>query len=149
MKIIKCFRNLLVLNAILFSSTVFAYNPGDTSKNCKSPKFRDYIPPEKTQETPVPEVEAESTIGFTVSGNADPTTIVATAKKLPLKLAIVDRNSFYKVSADLPASLNGKYARIDLKVEALGGECYAKNGWLIKIKKLSPETEFKKEAVKE
>jgi hypothetical protein len=147
MKIIKCLRNMAVLGAVLFSSTAFAYNPGNLDKNCKAPKFRDFIPPEKMKDTPVPEVEAESKIEFTVSGNADPTTIVATAKKLPLELTIVDRNSFYKVSANLPAVLNGKYARINIKVQAQGGACFSKDGWLLKIKKASGVVESTEEAV--
>ncbi|MCK5830318.1 MAG: hypothetical protein KAH20_08450 [Methylococcales bacterium] len=147
MKIVKILRNITVLSAVLFSSTAFAYNAGNLAKECKAPKFRDYVPPEKTKNTPVPEVEAESKIEFTVSGNADPSTIVAKAKKLPLKLTITDRNSFYLVSASLPAALNGKYARIDLKVKAHGGECFAKDGWLIKIKKASEASEPKAEKI--
>lgn len=145
MKIIKCFRNITVLSAILFSSTAFAYNAGNTEKSCKAPKFTSISPQERKKGDPVPEVGAETEIEFTVSGRADPTTIFVTAKKIPLKLAIVNRNSFYKVTANLPATLNGKFARIDLKAKTQGGECSSKDGWLIKIKEASGETEAVKE----
>ena len=55
------------------------------------------------------------------------------AKNVPLKLKIIDRDSFYAVSATLPASLTGKYARIHLKANNTA-ECKAKDGWLIKIR---------------
>ncbi len=93
---------------------------------------------------PVPEVDPESEISFTVSGLADPTTIRATAKDLPLKLDIIDRKSYYQVKTILPAALTGKYVRIHLKVKAQKGECRTKDGWLIKIKKaadVTPEAE--------
>ena len=135
MKIIKSLTTTIILGTVFFSGSAFAYNAGDTEKKCLTPKFRSFSPPEHTQGNPVPEVDPESEIGFTVSGYADPTTIRATAKDQPLKLDIIDKKSYYKVSARLPAVLNGKFVRIHLKVKAQKGECRAKDGWLIKIKK--------------
>ena len=135
MKIIKSLTTTIILGAAFFSGSAFAYNAGNTDDKCIAPKFRSFSPPEQTKDTPVPEVEPESEIGFTVSGTADPTTIRAAAKDLPLKLDIIDKKSYYQVSARLPAALNGKYARIHLKVKAQKGECRTKDGWLIKIKK--------------
>jgi len=148
MKIIKSLTTTIILGAIFFSGSAFAYNPGGTDEKCLAPKFKSFSPPEKTRDTPVPEVEPESEIRFTVSGYADPTTIRAVAKDQPLKLDIIDRSSYYQVSARLPAVLNGKYVRIHLKVKAQKGECITKDGWLIKVKKAAevateaaPETE--------
>ena len=135
MKIIKSLTTTLILVAVFFSGSAFAYNPGSTDDNCLAPKFKSFSPPEKTRDTPVPEVEPESEIRFTVSGYADPTTIRAVAKDQPLELDIIDRSSYYQVSARLPAVLNGKYVRIHLKVKAQKGECITKDGWLIKVKK--------------
>jgi hypothetical protein len=134
MKYLKL-KGIVLLGVMFFSHSVFAYNAGNVEKKCKPPKFKDFNPPEKTKDSPVPEVAAEAEISFTVSGFADPTTIRAFAKKEKLKLDIIDKNSFYKVSSKLPASLNGKYARIDLRVKAQSGECHTKGGWLIKINK--------------
>ena len=144
MKIIKSFKNFGILGIIIFSGSTLAYNPGVPDSECKPPKFRDLNPPEQKKGEPVPEVEAESKIEFTVSGYADPTTLTAIAKDQPLKLNIVDKNSFYQVSANLPAILNGKYARINLRVKAQGGTCIAQDGWLVKIKKASEVAEPKK-----
>ena len=126
---------------MLFASSAHAYNPGKLDDQCFAPKFKTFSPPEKKQDTPVPEVEPEAEIGFTVSGTADPTTIRAVAKDQPLELNIVDKKSYYKVTAKLPAVLNGKYARIHLKAKAQKGECRTKDGWLIKIKKAADVAE--------
>ena len=135
MKITKCLLNIAIVGAMLFASSAYAYNAGKIDDKCFAPKFKTFSPPEKTKDTPVPEVEAEAEIGFTVSGTADPTTIRAVAKDQPLDLNIVDKKSYYQVTAKLPAVLNGKYVRIHLKVKAQKGECRAKDGWLIKVKK--------------
>ncbi|NOR70946.1 MAG: hypothetical protein GQ532_14830 [Methylomarinum sp.] len=135
MKITKFLLNTAIVGAMLFPSSAYAYNAGNIDEQCFAPKFKTFSPPEKTKDTPVPEVEPEAEIGFTVSGIADPTTIRAVAKDQPLDLTIVDKKSFYQVTAKLPAVLNGKYARIHLKAKAQKGECRTKDGWLIKVKK--------------
>ena len=135
MKITKCLLNTAIVGAMLFTSSAYAYNAGNVDEQCFAPKFKTFSPPEKTKDTPVPEVEPEAEIGFTVSGIADPTTIRAVAKDQPLELNIVDKKSYYQVTAKLPAVLNGKYVRIHLKVKAQKGECRTKDGWLIKVKK--------------
>lgn len=111
-----------------FASPAFAYNAGNVETKCKDPHFKTFTPPHKA------EVASESEISFTVSGYADPTTIKAIARNIPLKLDIIDRGSFYAVSAKLPAALAGKYARIHVKAHN-SPECKGKDGWLIKIKK--------------
>jgi hypothetical protein len=144
MEIIKSLKKFSILGIILFSNNALAYNPGTPDSECKPPKFKGLNPPEQVKGKPVPEVEPESEIEFTVSGYADPTTITAFAKNEPLKLNIVDKNSFYQVSANLPAILNGKYARIRLRVKAQGGTCIAQDGWLVKIKNAPEAAEQKK-----
>jgi len=133
MKKTKYLNFTLLLGMIFFTHPVFAYNAGNVDKDCKPPKIKDFNPPEKTKETPVPEVASESEIGFTISGDADPTTIRALAKDEKLDLNIIDKMSFYQVTAKLPAELNGKFARINVRAMAQAGECVAKDGWLIKI----------------
>ena len=123
-----------VIASVGFTSSAFAYNAGNVDTGCQKPKFKTFTPPHKA------EVDPESEISFTVSGYADPTTIKAMAKNVPLKLNIVDRDSFYEVSATLPASLTGKYARIHLKANNTA-DCKAKDGWLIKIRDKAEGTE--------
>lgn len=123
-----------LIASIGFTASAFAYNAGNVDSGCKKPRFKTFTPPHKAEADP------ESEISFTVSGYADPSTIKATAKNVPLKLNIVDRQSFYAVSATLPASLTGKYARIHIKANNTV-ECKAKDGWLIKIRDKAEGTE--------
>ncbi|MCK5872641.1 MAG: hypothetical protein KAG26_07425 [Methylococcales bacterium] len=152
MKIIKVLKNISILAVMGFSSSSFAYNAGNTQSSCKVPKFTSLTPGMRHKGDPVPEVAAESEIEFTVSGYADPTSIVAVAKNEPLKLNVVNRNSFHQVTAKLPAVLNGKYARIHVKAVSAttpNGDCTGKGGWLIKINKAVEPSEVIKEAVEE
>ncbi len=116
-----------LIASIGFTASAFAYSAGNVDTGCQKPKFKTFAPPHKS------EVDPESEISFTVSGYADPSTIKAIAKNVPLKLNIVDKDSFYAVSATLPASLTGKYARIHVKAHNTA-ECKAKDGWLLKIR---------------
>jgi len=116
-----------LIAGIGFTAPAFAYSAGNVESGCKKPRFKTFTPPHKA------EVDPESEISFTVSGYADSSTIKAMAKNVPLKLNIVDRGSFYEVSATLPASLTGKYARIHVKANNTP-ECKGKDGWLIKIR---------------
>ncbi len=127
-----------LITSIGISASAFAYNSGNIESGCKDPRFKSFSPEPYTPEHKL-EVDPESEVSFTVSGFADPTTIKVTAKNVPLKLNIVDKNSFYAVSAKLPASLTGKYARIHLKANN-SSECKAKDGWLIKIRKKAAGT---------
>ena len=117
-----------LIASVGFSASAFAYSAGRVETGCKKPRFKTFTPEHKA------EVDPESEISFTVSGYADPTTIKATAKNIPLTIKIVDKNSFYAVSATLPAALTGKYARIHVKAHNTP-ECTAKDGWLLKIRK--------------
>ena len=116
-----------LIASVGFTASAFAYNAGNVDLGCKKPRFKSFTPPHKS------EVDPESEISFTVSGYADSTTIKAMAKNVPLELNIVDRDSFYAVSATLPASLTGKYARIHVNANNTA-ECKAKDGWLLKIR---------------
>ena len=124
-------KNSLIFASLIasigFVSSTFAYNSGNIEQGCKDPKFKTFFPVHKA------EVDPESEISFTVSGYADSSTIKAMAKNVPLELTIVDKKSFYDVSARLPASLTGKYARIHVRANNTR-DCQAKDGWLIKIR---------------
>lgn len=128
-----------LIASVGFAGSVLAYSAGNVETGCKDPRFKTFQPEPYTPDHKV-EVDPESEISFTVSGYADPTTIKAIAKNVPLELNIVDKNSFYAVSAKLPASLTGKYARIHLKANN-SSECKGKDGWLVKIRKVAAGAE--------
>jgi len=139
--IIKGLKTSLILSAVFFTGSAFAYNAGNLDEKCPLPTFRDFIPAEQVKGGPVPEVEAESTVQFSVHRGADLTTVRAEVRDLKLKLEIDDRNSYGIIKIKLPASLNGKYARINLyAISQSAGNCEGKDGWLIKVKK-APEAE--------
>lgn len=145
MKIIKSLFTIVIL-AVFFTGSAFAYNAGNTAKDCKLPRFTDFDPPKKSKATPVvPEIEAESEVSFKVSGYADPTTIRAEAKKVKLKLELEDRNSFYIIRIKMLPEFTGKYVRINLWANAQTGGCLAKGGWLMKVKKAAEGVEAKTE----
>lgn len=134
------FKFACLIVTVGYAGSACAYNAGRIDEECKLPKFKTFNPANKS------EVDPESEISFTVSGYADPTTIKVMAKNIPLEPKIIDKNSFFAVSAKLPAALNGKYARIHLKANNTS-ECKAKDGWLIKIRDnaVSPELESTQE----
>ena len=141
MKIIK---SIGILAVVCFSTSSFAYNAGSVESSCKLPKFASLIPEVRQKGDPVPEVDAESDIEFTVSGYADHTSIVAVAKNEPLELRVINKSSFHHVTATLPASLNGKYARINIKAvstKTKNGDCTGKGGFLVKIREAAKSGE--------
>jgi len=128
----KSLKLAFLISSIGFTSTVFAYGAGDTNNGCKKPRFKTFTPAHKS------EVDPESEISFTVSGYANPDTIKVVAKNVPLKAKVVYKMSFYAVSATLPASLRGRYARIHVSAEGMLG-CVGKDGWLLKIRDKAEE----------
>lgn len=135
MKIIKGLKAAIAVGAMCFTSSVFAYNAGNTAERCVEPIFRDFIPAEQVKGGPVPEVDAEAVVTFMVHRKPDPTTIRAEVKDIKLKLDVEHRNIYSIVKAKLPPELTGKYARINLYAKAQKGGCKSKDGWLVKVRK--------------
>jgi len=136
MKIMTGVRASIILGVMFFTGSAFAYNAGNLDKKCTLPTFRDFIPAEQVKGGPVPEVDAESVVQFSVHRGADLSTVRAEVRDLKLKIDVEDRNSYGIVKIKLPAELNGKYARINLYAISQSAEnCESKDGWLIKIKK--------------
>ena len=122
MKIIKMFKPALLLTLIFYQGTATAYSPEEQEKLCKKPRFTDfnlseYIAPSNIETPP---------------DWADPSTIKLTVKKQPLEFTVQSTSTFHKITAKLPASLNGNFARIDVSAKAVSG-CSDKTGWLIKV----------------
>jgi hypothetical protein len=136
MKIITRLRASIILGAMFFTGSAFAYNAGNVEEKCPLPTFRNFIPAEQVKGGPVPEVDAESVVQFSVHRGADLTTVRAEVRDIKLKIDVEDRNSYGIVKIKLPPELNGKYARINLyAISQSAANCEAKDGWLIKIRK--------------
>ncbi|CCE25078.1 hypothetical protein [Methylotuvimicrobium alcaliphilum] len=117
--------------AALLANEASAYDEEKEKGHCKAPKFRDFNLPVYNVENKV-EVAPESELMFTISNWIAPDSITVTAKGIPLEVDVENKNSFFRVSAKLPASLNGKFARINVSADAVLG-CKGMDGWLIKI----------------
>ncbi len=141
MKTIKSLKIILVFVTILFTGSAVAYGTGSSEQKCKKPRFRSFSPAEQVKGGPVPEVEAEATVGFWVSGFAEPISIRAEVKGQKLKLNVVNKQPYYRVTIKLPATLNGKYARINIQARVKNDDCVGKDGWLIKVKKAGESVE--------
>ncbi len=128
----KSLKLVFLISSIGFTNSAFAYGVKDTNNGCKKPRFKTFKPAHKS------EVDPESKISFTVSGYANPDTIKVVAKNVPLKAKVEYKVSFYAVSATLPASLSGRYARIHVSAEGMLG-CVGKDGWLLKIRDKAEE----------
>lgn len=133
MKIIKNVISIVVLSAI-FLTDAYAFKVGGAKHYCKVPQFKNFYPPKKINNQPFVEVAPESEISMVVMGSVDPHSVRVFAKKIPIKPTVVNKNSFYKITAKLPAKLRGGFVRIDLIAQADHRECVGKDGWLIKLK---------------
>ncbi len=126
-------KSALLLSTMVFSSAALALSPDEEErlKECKRPKFRDFVPEQKA------EVDAGADIAFHVSHNADPLTIAADIHGEKIKVSVVDKKTFYFVSAKLP-QLSPGFVRIHLSAKSaeskLESGCLGQDGWLIKIK---------------
>lgn len=133
MKRSKRWLNLLMLGTVVFSSAALALTPEEEErlKECKRPKFRDFVPEQKA------EVDPGATLSFHVSHNADPLSITAEARGEKLKLDVVDKKTFYFAKAALPQLAPG-FARIHVMAKSAESKvesgCWGQDGWLIKIK---------------
>lgn len=128
MKLTTSWKNLILISAVIFSNTAMAVTPAeDEEKECKKPKFRDFVPAAKA------EVSPESEISFHVSRGADPHSVTADAKGEKMAVNVQDKATFLKVTAKLPASIRDDFARIHVTAKAAEGGCMGQDGWLIKV----------------
>lgn len=130
MKLAKHRKTLLFIAAMLFANSAMAVKPGeeDDKKECKKPKFRDFVPEHKA------EVAPESEVSFHVSRGTLLTSIKAEAKGEKMDLDIQNRKTYIQVKTKLPASVGEGFARIHVTARAEEGDCMGQDGWLILIK---------------
>lgn len=127
----KLFKCLAVVGGLLISSGAWALTEEEKRALCKTPKILGFNLPEYSEDNKV-EVPPESEIHFTISGWTDINTLVVKAKNEKLPLTIENKNLFYKISTKLPASLNGKFVRVNVDARAEYG-CRGSDGWLLKV----------------
>jgi len=130
MKPVKHRKTLLFIAAMLFASSAMAVKPGeeDDKKECKKPKFRDFVPEHKA------EVAPGSEVSFHVSRGALLTSIKAEAKGEKMDLDIQNRKTYIQVKTKLPDSVGEGFARIHVTARAEEGDCAGQDGWLIMVK---------------
>lgn len=129
MKSINVRKVTFLFIALVFSQMVLAVTPAEEEeKKCIKPKFRDFSPAANS------EVAPGSNIAFHINRFADPSKVSASAKKIPIKVEVVDKKTFYYVTGKLPPELTDGFARIHVEAKALEGECSGQDGWLIKVK---------------
>lgn len=134
----KIIKFALTIAAILTSSAAIAYEADISENLCKKPKYTDFSLPEY-KEPEKTEVVPESEFEFKISVWSDPKTLKLTGKKEKIDFTVESTSTFHRIKAKLPASLTGKFVRIDSFVKAELG-CHEKEGWLIKVADKKPET---------
>jgi hypothetical protein len=132
-RIIKCASVIAIL---LAAQTAAAYEDERVEDTCKKPKFTDfslkeYVEPEKA------EVPPGSAFEFKISAWSNPDTLRLSGKNEKIPFTVESNSSFHRIKAKLPASLTGKFVRINASVKAVLG-CEEKEGWLIKIAQGAP-----------
>jgi len=131
MKVTKMLKSALFIAVVFFNGVATAYSPEELAQACKKPHFTDFNLTEYKAPDNI-EIASESEFIIKISAWADPSTIKLTAKKQALAFTVESNNSFHKIKAKLPASLNGNYVRIDVSAKAVLG-CENKDGWLVKV----------------
>ncbi|MGR8930858.1 MAG: hypothetical protein ACU836_09470 [Gammaproteobacteria bacterium] len=128
MKIQHAWKSAFFIVTLLFAHTALAITPAEElEKKCIKPKFRDFSPKPRSETLP------EAEISFHMNRMGDPNHVIATAKKIPMKVEIVDKANFYVVNAKLPAELKNEFARIHIEAKSVEGDCIGQDGWLLKI----------------
>ena len=128
----KITKTILLISAMLASSSAFAYSLDDQPKQCHKPKFTDFTLQEydaKKQNT----VPAETEFSFKLPVTTNPDSIKMTAKNQPLPFSVESNSSFHKVKAKIPAEFTGKFLRINVSAKVIEGECHEETGWLLKV----------------
>ena len=128
MNSVSRFNTWFLIAALAFAGNAFAVKPNEEEpKECKKPKFRDFVPDHKA------EVAPESEVTFHVSKGTLLTSITAEARGLPMPVEAVNRKTYIMVKTRLPAEIRDGFARIHVTARAEEGECLGQDGWLIKI----------------
>jgi hypothetical protein len=131
MKIITKYKLTVFIAAMIFNVAASAYSDDKPEEFCKKPKFTDlsfkiYSEPEKF------EIPAGSELKFRISKDADPNSLVVSAKNVEIPVKVETNTSFHQVSFTLPDNFTGSIVRINARVKAVL-KCDETAGWLIKV----------------
>jgi len=127
------FKRVFFLILMIIFGSASAYSPEEKELACKKPKFTDFnLMPYNANENI--EVPAEAEFFIKISAYIDPKSIKLTVKNEPAAFKLESTSTFHKITAKLPAALNGQFARINVGATALLG-CDDQTGWLVKIAK--------------
>lgn len=135
MKILTAKNVVIFISCFVLTGSAWAYGGGGgggTKTACKKPQFSAMSPAH------LAEVAPGSDISFKASGRTDPDSIVVTAKKQPVEITVSKNNSSYSVTGNLPASLQGVFARVEVVAKSASG-CKGSEAWLVKISGESTE----------
>jgi len=128
-------KSLFLVVTLAFAGQAMAVKPNEEEpKECKKPKFRDFVPAHKA------EVAPESELSFHVSRGAALTSVSAEAHGEPVALEVVNRKTYISAKAKLPANLRDGFVRITVNARAEEGDCLGQDGWLIKVVDSAPVT---------
>ena len=121
--------NVIILIAVImfstFSSHVLAYGSSSSSKKaCTKPTFTLFTP------IHLASVEPQSEFSFLASALTNPETIEVSVKKQPVDVVITKTNKSYSVVGTLPDSLQGTFARVNIKATGTNN-CVGSDGWLL------------------
>ncbi len=112
---------------VVFSTNSFAYGSSSSSKKaCQKPKLSQFTPAHLSVVTP------QSEFSFLASASTNPESIEVNIKKQSIETNINKTSSGYTVTGKLPASLQGSYARVNIKAKGTNS-CPVSDGWLLKI----------------
>ena len=123
---------LMVFIFTVFSMNVSAYGSSSSSKKaCNKPKFTEFSPPHLAV------VAVQSEFSFVASALTNPESIEVSVKKQPVEVTVNKIKNSYSVTGKLPVSLQGTYARVDIKAKGTNN-CKASDGWLLNIEDEKP-----------
>lgn len=111
----------------IFSTNVLAYGTSSSKKACAKPTFTQFTPAHLAS------VEPQSEFSFLASALTNPETMKVSVKKQPVDVVINKINRGYSVVGKLPESLQGTFARVNIKATGTNN-CVGNDGWLLKIK---------------
>lgn len=69
---------------------------------------------------------------FTASANTNPKSIKVVVKGNEVELS-VEKNGSVNVSGNLPSSIKGGYARVNISASSSPNSCVGTDGWLLKL----------------
>ncbi|MCX7097534.1 MAG: hypothetical protein NTV43_06460 [Methylococcales bacterium] len=100
---------------------------GVTAATCGKPRLSKFLPPHLATVAP------GSTFSFLVFNINKPDQVEVTVKGIVVETEAEFKDTFYKISGKLPASLVNTAARVNIRVRAKSPHCEAEDGWLLKI----------------